>query len=98
MPRVLATFDAGLNPSFVCEPVPANPSNNPVIYQKGVLINQFCGSGPAWIRIYFIRLDLDPDPHSEFLRIWVRVHMGKNDPQKEKSEEMYCFEVLDVLF
>jgi hypothetical protein len=28
----------------------------------------------------------------------IRIHVGKNDPQKSKSEEMYCFEVLDYLF
>ncbi len=42
-----------------------------------------------WIRIRFDsgRLDLDPDSDRQ------------NDPQKKKkSEEMYCFEVLDVLF
>jgi hypothetical protein len=35
----------------------------------------------------FSTLDPQPDPG------------GKNEPQeKEKSEEMYCFEVQDVLF
>jgi hypothetical protein len=40
------------------------------------------------IRIYFGRLDPDPDPGGGN---WLT-------KKEEKSEEMYCFEVLDVLF
>jgi hypothetical protein len=42
---------------------------------------------PGWIYNDFDRMDPDPDPG------------GLNDPQKrDKSEEVYCFEVLNVLF
>jgi hypothetical protein len=43
------------------------------------------GTGSAWIRIEVDWLHR------------IRIPMGKNDTQK-KSEEMHCFEVLDVLF
>jgi hypothetical protein len=49
--------------------------------------NQCCGSGSAWIRIDVGRLD--PDPEEK------KIH--KKIPGIEKSKEISCFEVLDVL-
>jgi hypothetical protein len=46
---------------------------------------------------------VDPDPHGSalFLVCWIRIRgfrQAKWHAKKGKSEEMYCFEVLDVLF
>jgi hypothetical protein len=30
--------------------------------------------------------------------IWIRIQVGKKDPQKRLIEEIFCMEVLDVLF
>jgi hypothetical protein len=55
-------------------------------YSPHFTYRQGCGSGSgsAWIRIN--------------LSCWIRIRIqeGKNDPQK--STELSCFEVLDVLF
>ena len=56
---------------------------------------QCCGSGSTWIRIDFGRLDPDPQWEGGFSSgpRWAKI-----TEKKKKSEEMYCFEVLDVLF
>jgi hypothetical protein len=52
-----------------------------------------------WIRIR--NQDLDPDPESgsgSGIRIWIRIQEGKMTHKNMKNEEIFCFEVLDVLF
>ncbi len=45
---------------------------------------------------------MDPDPSlfcidfSQLIRIQIQV--GKDDPQKRNTEELYWFEVLDIIF